>query len=927
MEQINKKIKENKIIIRTEKTGITRKERNAEDKLFRKPDPSPVLIILYMLGIYGMISALANVFRINLTGAYWLVVAGIETFSLLLWYVYIHKNKFFPYLILIFCGITMFTVLPTWNSLMNGFGTRDLVQNLTSTAALPIVMMVSLLLFYLEFVIRRHSIIFLICLGLVILSPLEGTELNPVDIVLIVLFQFGFFVFNTNISRRKKRLNLNNNSHTTAVGTIFVAAILLISFIPSFLTQHIFEDDINYQVFMADAWLQDSINNVMGNFSTNLNDGTVSRGNLRQSGKPVFNISIDENPGNNLYLKGFTGANYDGSSWSNAYGSLNMVFDYTIDGEEKRWFDTYYKEFFTYDLEGKVVNYYCRDYLQSLSSIVGIELKSMEADNASEEKFVYCYDKNGREVAVSNGMTYDLFTNTYNVSDSDLFASSYYLESVAYILREGSGKVTGTTLSDAILEYISNNDDPEYLENSTIEKVITIDSKELPLFPSIIEQSRRSEAISDIYSEFGRKNTLYDMDTQTVTDNLGGNRISSRYMISPVGSHSTNVLYPYHPAYNQGIGAVGDGQGNITRYYEGEYIYGDCINMSDRWDKIPEYYEGFVDLYQEKTNENYTSYDVSRFPRLAELCRNETPNLDNLNEITTFILYTLQTQAKYSKTPGSVPFNTETVEYFLFENHQGYCVHFATTAALMYRMLGVPSRYVTGYSISSGLFEPKENGDYHYSATVSDMSAHAWVEIFLKDYGWVPVEVTPTLDGRMRASYPGYSEVTMYNIMNAKGWKFKNRDSEGNEITDDGAAGGGASSAAVIISVLIGFIILSLAALVIKRLYMMRMQKTMNCRIAFDRFIDLVHYGGYVENMYGSEPDFSRKLSSETDFIEPADAQRLVAILEADNYSQNRAGSEDNDFVRELYFKTAHTICGRIPVHKRIIFYIWKNYL
>lgn len=94
----------------------------------------------------------------------------------------------------------------------------------------------------------------------------------------------------------------------------------------------------------------------------------------------------------------------------------------------------------------------------------------------------------------------------------------------------------------------------------------------------------------------------------------------------------------------------------------------------------------------------------------------------------------------YSLTPGEVPEDTSTIEYFLSGNKYGFCVHFATSAALILREMGVPARYVTGYIVKPNEFSRDENGDF--VATVKDSAGHAWVEIYLDGYGWYPVEMT-----------------------------------------------------------------------------------------------------------------------------------------------------------------------------------------
>ncbi len=75
------------------------------------------------------------------------------------------------------------------------------------------------------------------------------------------------------------------------------------------------------------------------------------------------------------------------------------------------------------------------------------------------------------------------------------------------------------------------------------------------------------------------------------------------------------------------------------------------------------------------------------------------------------------------------------------ERKTGYCIHFATAGVMMFRSMGIPARYAEGYFVSSDDMVKKEEADYEYE--IKDSSAHAWVEIYMKGIGWVPIEVTP----------------------------------------------------------------------------------------------------------------------------------------------------------------------------------------
>ena len=93
--------------------------------------------------------------------------------------------------------------------------------------------------------------------------------------------------------------------------------------------------------------------------------------------------------------------------------------------------------------------------------------------------------------------------------------------------------------------------------------------------------------------------------------------------------------------------------------------------------------------------------------------------------------------AVYDLKTARVPDGKDFVLYFLQESKQGYCVHFATSAALLLRTVGIPSRYVTGYAVSG------EAGQWN---TATEADAHAWVEYYVDGVGWCPLEVTPAAD-------------------------------------------------------------------------------------------------------------------------------------------------------------------------------------
>ena len=105
----------------------------------------------------------------------------------------------------------------------------------------------------------------------------------------------------------------------------------------------------------------------------------------------------------------------------------------------------------------------------------------------------------------------------------------------------------------------------------------------------------------------------------------------------------------------------------------------------------------------------------------------------------------LKANIKYSLTTPSLPQNRDFVEWLLIDNKKGYAAHYATAMAVMLRTLKVPTRYVEGYVITPDDIQrakPTKDEGY-YSIDLTDLNAHAWIEIYESNYGWIPIEATP----------------------------------------------------------------------------------------------------------------------------------------------------------------------------------------
>lgn len=94
----------------------------------------------------------------------------------------------------------------------------------------------------------------------------------------------------------------------------------------------------------------------------------------------------------------------------------------------------------------------------------------------------------------------------------------------------------------------------------------------------------------------------------------------------------------------------------------------------------------------------------------------------------------LLTRYSYTYDQNVPPDDRDFVSWFLLDEKQGYCVSFASSMAVMGRIVGLPTRYIEGY-----VAHPAADG----IARVTDLAAHAWVEVYFSGFGWVAFDPTP----------------------------------------------------------------------------------------------------------------------------------------------------------------------------------------
>ncbi len=89
----------------------------------------------------------------------------------------------------------------------------------------------------------------------------------------------------------------------------------------------------------------------------------------------------------------------------------------------------------------------------------------------------------------------------------------------------------------------------------------------------------------------------------------------------------------------------------------------------------------------------------------------------------------------YHYTLEPPPVGSDIVDDFLFQTRSGFCAHYAGAMTFVLRAAGIPARVVAGYQ--GGEVNPA--GNY---LSVHQFDAHAWVEYWVAERGWVSVDPT-----------------------------------------------------------------------------------------------------------------------------------------------------------------------------------------
>lgn len=147
-----------------------------------------------------------------------------------------------------------------------------------------------------------------------------------------------------------------------------------------------------------------------------------------------------------------------------------------------------------------------------------------------------------------------------------------------------------------------------------------------------------------------------------------------------------------------------------------------------------EYYEDNIAGKYSKYLELPGNISIETYNLVEKLTKDCSSSEEKVRRIRSFLL----DNYKYSLDMPETPDGKEFVDYFLFTEKEGYCTYFATAAAVMCRIAGIPSRYVEGF-----MMEDEKDSDGLY--IVTNNMAHAWTEVLFSPEAdiWTIVDAVP----------------------------------------------------------------------------------------------------------------------------------------------------------------------------------------
>lgn len=412
--------------------------------------------------------------------------------------------------------------------------------------------------------------------------------------------------------------------------------------------------------------------------------------------------------------------------------------------------------------------------------------------------------------------------------------------------------------------------------------------------------------------------------------------IKTSSMELTVKNLNANTAYTYVPycAYLNPYYQIQSGDGAVSgqELYEDSYSFYSLESYKQalkEWqesehqqgslDQIEASYENFVEL-------TYLQVPDTGLESLAYDC--QQMNGKEIEEICDFVVNTLTKGYEFTIDAENPPENEDFVNWFLYQDKKGYSTHFGASATMMFRLCGVPARYVVGYAIPESIFMPQADGSY--KAIVEDDNAHAWTEIYLSGIGWVPIETTPgyvseltTSDGftneqEAEASRKEVDEDIEIEIEENTSEVIMPEDTEQNAV--------------VIVILVSGMLMITTIwtrrfFLLQKRLGKRRKTTKENVKLVYDSLYHLLYQYGDKAVPSCCDDEFAVYIAEKYPVVSQSQMEEIAQSVLHAYYGEGETKRHALFIIRKAYIDLAKEISSRLSFHKKVTFYLWDCFL
>ena len=292
-----------------------------------------------------------------------------------------------------------------------------------------------------------------------------------------------------------------------------------------------------------------------------------------------------------------------------------------------------------------------------------------------------------------------------------------------------------------------------------------------------------------------------------------------------------------------------------------------------------------------------------------------------------FVVRTLWERCEFSKSASRISDDEDYIERFMFEKKKGDSTAFASAAVVMFRSCGIPARYVVGYAAPANLFSGQADGSY--MAVLQDDNAHAWVEIYMPDCGWTPVETTLGFAGTI--ANLDMPEADTEDTESIADKKDKDADRDGENTADTGADMKRIRQLKLLLGTVCG-ILLVIIAVILRVWYVKRRTLALDkrlspgdrVRIIFRSFYELLERDGRLAANEGACEDTNCMDTTRPEFVDVviatypelvrSDFERFMELVLMANYGPDKLDTEDCEFAVVMYKRLKKLVARKAVV-------------